>query len=89
MFNSQHGKWLPFTQRQGHNGQDLELQHQYYSVRQEMGYITKTDSQVISCEYTNNRTNIDVNRIDFQDNTDSDTLCVMLLRQYKYYNCNK
>ena len=76
-FNSQHGKLLPFTQHQGHNGPDLELQHQYYSVRQEMGYITKTDSQVISCEYTNNWTKIDLNRIDFQDNTDSDTLCVV------------
>jgi len=42
-----------------------------------MGYITKTDSQVISCEYTNNWTKIDLNRIDFQDNTDSDTLCVV------------
>ena len=66
-FNSQHGKRLPFTQRQGHNGLDLELQHQNYSVRQEMGYITKTDSHVISCEYTNNWTKRDPNRIDLQD----------------------
>ena len=45
-FNSQHGKRLPFTQRQGHNGLDLELQHQNYSVRQEMGYINPLNPEL-------------------------------------------